>query len=72
MILRERHIVCGSRRRSMATTSLEIKKHFRKLRDPRRKHGQLHRLLDLVVIAIAAVTGGADTWERTGRLWPTA
>jgi predicted transposase YbfD/YdcC len=48
----------------MATTSLEIKKHFRKLRDPRRKHGRLHRLLDLVVIAIAAVTGGADTWRE--------
>jgi predicted transposase YbfD/YdcC len=48
----------------MATTSLEIKKHFRKLRDPRRQHGRLHRLLDLVVIAIAAVTGGADTWRE--------
>jgi predicted transposase YbfD/YdcC len=48
----------------MATTSLEIKKHFRKLRDPRRRHGRLHRLLDLVVIAIAAVTGGADTWRE--------
>jgi predicted transposase YbfD/YdcC len=48
----------------MATTSLEIKKHFRKLRDPRRRHGRLHRLLDLVVIAITAVTGGADTWRE--------
>lgn len=48
----------------MATTSLEIKKHFRKLRDPRRRHGRLHRLLDIVVIAVAAVTGGADNWEE--------
>ena len=48
----------------MSTTSLEIKKHFRKLRDPRRRHGRLHRLLDIVVIAIAAVTGGADDWEE--------
>lgn len=48
----------------MATTSLEIKKHFRKLRDPRRQHGRLHRLLDMVVIAVAAVTGGADDWEE--------
>lgn len=48
----------------MATTSLEIKTHFRKLRDPRRRHGRLHRLLDMVVIAVAAVTGGADDWEE--------
>lgn len=48
----------------MAVTSLEIKKHFVKLRDPRRRHRRLHRLLDIVVIAIAAVTGGADDWEE--------
>jgi predicted transposase YbfD/YdcC len=48
----------------MATTSLEIKKHFRNLRDPRRRHGRLHLLLDIVVIAVAAVTGGADDWEE--------
>lgn len=48
----------------MAATSLELKKHFRKLRDSRRRHRRLHRLLDLVVIAIAAVTGGADTWRE--------
>jgi predicted transposase YbfD/YdcC len=48
----------------MATTSLEIKKHFRGLRDPRRRHGRVHRLLDIVVIAIGAVTGGADSWQE--------
>jgi len=48
----------------MATTSLEIKKHFRTLRDPRRRHGRLHRLLDIVVIAVCAVTGGAENWEE--------
>ena len=48
----------------MATTSLEIKKHFRSLRDPRRRHRRLHRLLDIVVIAVCAVTGGADNWEE--------
>ncbi len=48
----------------MATTSLEIKKHFRTLRDPRRRHGRVHRLLDVVVMAIAAVTGGAETWKE--------
>lgn len=48
----------------MATMSLEIKKHFRHLQDPRRRQGRLHRLLDIVVIAICAVTGGADDWEE--------
>jgi predicted transposase YbfD/YdcC len=48
----------------MQSTSLEIKKHFRHLKDPRRRHGRLHRLLDIVVIAIGAVTGGAENWEE--------
>lgn len=48
----------------MATTSLEIKKHFRQLKDPRRRHGRLHLLLDIVVIAVCATTGGADDWEE--------
>jgi predicted transposase YbfD/YdcC len=48
----------------MQITSLEIKKHFRILKDPRRRHGRLHRLLDIVVIAVCAVTGGADNWEE--------
>jgi hypothetical protein len=47
----------------MSTTSLAIKQHFRALRDPRRRHRHLHRLLDIVTIAICAVTGGADDWE---------
>jgi predicted transposase YbfD/YdcC len=44
--------------------SLAIKKHFRTLKDPRRRHRRLHRLLDIVAIAICAVTGGADDWEE--------
>jgi len=48
----------------MATQSLEIKKHFRSLTDPRRRHCRQHLLLDIVVIAICAVTGGADNWEE--------
>lgn len=48
----------------MATTSLEIKKHFRQLKDPRRRHGRLHLLLDIVVIAVCATTGGAEDWEE--------
>lgn len=48
----------------MQTQSLEIKKHFRSLKDPRRRHCRRHLLLDIVVIAICAVTGGADNWEE--------
>jgi predicted transposase YbfD/YdcC len=48
----------------MSTTSLEIKKHFRSLKDPRRRHRRRHLLLDIVVIAVCAVAGGADDWEE--------
>lgn len=59
----------------MATQSLEIKKHFRSLKDPRRRHRRRHLLLDIMVIAVCAVTGGADNWEeiaafgRTHEAW---
>lgn len=48
----------------MATQSLEIKRHFRGLKDPRRRHCRRHLLLDIVVIALCAVVGGADNWEE--------
>jgi predicted transposase YbfD/YdcC len=48
----------------MPTTSLDIKKHFLGLKDPRRRHRRRHRLLDIVVLAVCAVTGGADNWEE--------
>jgi predicted transposase YbfD/YdcC len=41
-----------------------LKRHFRKLRDPRREHGQLHRLLDIVVIAICGVLCNCNTWPE--------
>jgi len=47
-----------------SSQSLEIKKHFRGLKDPRRRHCRRHLLLDIVVIAICAVTGGAENWEE--------
>jgi predicted transposase YbfD/YdcC len=49
-------------------TSLSIKSHFRKLRDPRRRHCRDHRFLDIIVIAICAVIGNADSW-RAIALW---
>jgi predicted transposase YbfD/YdcC len=45
------------------TKALTIKHHFRTLKDPRRRHRRLHRLLDIVVIAICAVLSGADNWQ---------
>lgn len=58
----------------MAST-LSLKAHFRKLRDPRRRHRREHRFLDIVVVAICAVIGNADSWRaialwgRTHRTW---
>jgi len=48
--------------------SLSIKSQFRKLRDPRRRHCRQHRFLDIIVIAICAVVGNADSW-RAIALW---
>jgi predicted transposase YbfD/YdcC len=41
-----------------------LKRHFRRLKDPRRRHGQRHRLLDIVVIALCAVLSGAKDWQQ--------
>jgi predicted transposase YbfD/YdcC len=45
-------------------SSLAIKTHFRALKDPRRRHRRLHRLLDIVTIAICAVICGANDWQE--------
>jgi predicted transposase YbfD/YdcC len=42
---------------------LSILKHFRKLKDPRRRHRRLHRLQDILVIALCAVIAGAQDWQ---------
>src|SRR4051812_39708182 len=41
-----------------------IRHHFASLTDPRRQHGQRHRLLDVIVIALCAVIAGSDTWQE--------
>jgi hypothetical protein len=48
----------------MATSSLAIKTHFRKLKDPRRLGRRQHRLLDILVIAICAVVAGSNSWTQ--------
>src|SRR3954451_2522809 len=63
----------GSRRTTMAPLSppahgpppdLSIPRHFAGLKDPRRAHGRLHRLQDIVVIALCAVIAGAQDWQE--------
>lgn len=43
--------------------SAPIEQHFGDLTDPRIDRTKLHKLLDILVIAICAVVAGADTWE---------
>ena len=43
---------------------LSIPKFFAKLRDPRRAHRRLHRLQDIIVIALCAVIAGAQDWQQ--------
>lgn len=35
---------------------------FRSLEDPRREQGQLHKLIDIITLAVCAVISGAETW----------
>lgn len=48
----------------MVQPHLTIKKHFRKLKDPRRRHRRRHLLMDIIVIAICAVICGCDDWQQ--------
>jgi len=43
---------------------LSIPKFFDKLKDPRRAHRRLHRLQDIIVIALCAVIAGAQDWQQ--------
>lgn len=43
--------------------SAAIEQHFGNLNDPRIDRTKLHKLLDILVIAICAIVAGADNWE---------
>jgi len=43
---------------------LSIPHYFTNLKDPRRAHRRLHRLQDIVVIALCAVIAGAQDWQE--------
>ncbi len=44
-------------------TKLNIADHFASIEDHRRDQGKLHRLSDILTIAICAVVGGAEGWD---------
>lgn len=48
----------------MAPAHLAVKKHFRRLRDPRINRHKRHLLIDVVVIAICGVVAGCDDWQQ--------
>jgi predicted transposase YbfD/YdcC len=47
----------------MAISTLSIRRHFARLKDPRRKHGQRHALLDIIVIALCGVIANCNDWQ---------
>jgi predicted transposase YbfD/YdcC len=48
----------------MTQPHLSIKKHFGRLKDPRRVHRRRHLLMDIIAIAICAVICGCDDWQQ--------
>src|ERR1700680_3235937 len=70
MILR---VTTCSRRRIMSLSSpasqtqpceLSITSHFKKVKDPRRRHRRIHPLQNILVIALCAVIAGAQDWQE--------
>lgn len=41
---------------------ITIADHFAAIPDPRIERSKLHKLIDIITIAICAVISGADTW----------
>jgi len=48
--------------RSRSKDPASILEHFAALSDPRRDHGKIHMLDEIVFMAICAVLCGADSW----------
>jgi predicted transposase YbfD/YdcC len=47
-----------------SSPDLSIPRYFAKLKDPRRRHRRLHRLQDIIVIALCAVICNAQDWQE--------
>jgi predicted transposase YbfD/YdcC len=48
----------------MGQPHIHIKKHFRQLKDPRRRRRCRHLLIDIIVIAVCATIGNCDDWQQ--------
>lgn len=48
----------------MGNATPSIAEHFANLKDPRIEKKNRHLLIDIIVIAVCAVIGGADGWEQ--------
>jgi len=47
----------------MALSALSIRRHFARLKDPRRQHRRRHQLLDIIVIALCGVIANCNSWQ---------
>ena len=50
-----------------STATVSIRRCFAAVHDPRREHGRLHTLWDLLAITICAVVSGADSWVEVAK-----
>ena len=48
----------------LTTPAASIEEHFSNVEDPRIERTKLHKLTDILTIAICAVICGADNWEE--------
>ena len=48
----------------MSLPASSVARHFRRLKDPRRKHRRRHPLLSIIVIALCAVIATCDDWQQ--------
>ena len=50
-----------------AASPVSIRACFADVADPRRDHGKLHKLWDIIAITILAVISGADSWVEVAK-----
>ena len=52
---------------SISKTASCIRQCFAQVPDPRREHGRLHDLWDIIAITLLAVIAGADSWVEVAK-----
>src|SRR5437763_16770460 len=58
------NIATNRHRRYRSKDPASILEHFAVLPDPRREHGRIHALDEIVFMAICAILGGANSWQQ--------